>query len=226
MDSDDEEEQMFIELFEEEMTAAAQDEEHMLILACLSGLYAETAIGRRGGSAPSRRKCKPRQRMEGYCILCADYFANNPLHGEAVFRHHFRMSRKLFLKIVYALRGYDSYFRCKLDCTGMAGFSALQKCTVAMRMLAYGPPGDSTDNYLRMAESIAFDCFYRFCRTAVFGDIYFRSPTVQDTAQILAFNEARGFLGYLEALTTCIGNERTVCFPGRECTRVTKKVAL
>jgi hypothetical protein len=91
MDSDDEEDQMFAEIFEE-MAAAAQDEEHMLILACLSGLYAETAIGRRGGSAPGRRKCKPRQRMEGYCILYADYFADNPLHGEAVFRRHFRMS--------------------------------------------------------------------------------------------------------------------------------------
>jgi hypothetical protein len=81
----------------------------------------------------------------------------------------------------------------------MAGFSVLQKCTVAMQMLAYGAPGDSTDDYLRMAESITFDCFYRFCRAviAVFGDIYLRSPTVQDTAQILAFNEARGFLGML-----------------------------
>jgi hypothetical protein len=133
MDSDDEEEQMFTEIFAEEMAAAAQDEEHMLILAFLSGLYAETAIGRRGGSAPGHRKCKPRERMEGYCILYADYFADNPLHGGAVFRHRFRMSRKLFLKIVYALRDYDSYFRCKLDCTGMAGFSVLQKCTVVCR---------------------------------------------------------------------------------------------
>jgi hypothetical protein len=58
MDSDDEEEQMFTEIFEEEMAVAAQDEEHMLILACLSGLYAETAIGRRGGSAPGRRKSR------------------------------------------------------------------------------------------------------------------------------------------------------------------------
>jgi hypothetical protein len=112
------------------------------------------------------------------------------------------MSRKLFLKIVYALRDYDSYFRCKLDCTGMAGFSALQKCTVAMRMLAYGAPGDTTDDCLRMAESTAFDYFYRFCRAviAVFGDTYLRSPTVQDTAQILAFNEARGFLGMLGSI--------------------------
>jgi hypothetical protein len=106
------------------------------------------------------------------------------------------MSQKLFLKIVYALREYDSYFRCKLDCTGMAGFSALQKCTVAMRMLAYGSPGDSTDDYLWMAESTAFDCSYR----AVFGDIYLRSPTVQDTAHILAFNEARGFSGMLGSI--------------------------
>jgi hypothetical protein len=43
MDSDDDEEQMFAEIFEEEMAAAAQDEEHMLILSCLSDLYAETA---------------------------------------------------------------------------------------------------------------------------------------------------------------------------------------
>jgi hypothetical protein len=58
MDSDDKEEQMFAEIFEEEMAATAQDEEHMLILACLPGLYTEMAIGRRGGSAPARRKCK------------------------------------------------------------------------------------------------------------------------------------------------------------------------
>jgi hypothetical protein len=140
--------------------------------------------------------------MEGYCILYADYFTDNPLRGEAVFRRRFRMSRKLFLKIVYALRDYDSFFRCKLDCTSMAGFSALQKCTVAIRMLAYGSPGDSTDDYLRMAESIAFDCFYRFCMAviAVFGDIYLRSPTVQDTAQILAFNKAREFSGMLGSI--------------------------
>jgi hypothetical protein len=55
MDSDDEEEQMFAKLFEEEMAAAAQYEEHILILACVSGLYAEKAIGRRGGSAPASR---------------------------------------------------------------------------------------------------------------------------------------------------------------------------
>ncbi|KAK1626945.1 hypothetical protein QYE76_001260 [Lolium multiflorum] len=129
MDSDEEEEQMLAELFEEEMETAAQDEEHMLILACLSGLYVEKAIGRRG-------------------------------------------------------------------------FSALQKCTVAMRMLAYGAPGDPADDYLRMAESTTLDYFYRFCRAVivVFGNIYLRSPTIEDTTQILAFNEARGFPGMLGSI--------------------------
>jgi hypothetical protein len=224
MDSDDKEEQMFAEMFEEEMASAAQDEEHMLILACLSGLYTEAATGRRGGSAPGRKKRKPRQRMEGYCILYAD----NPLHGEAIFRRRFRMSRKLFLKIVYALRDYDSYFRCKLDCTGMAGFSALQKCTVAMRMLAYGAPGDTTDDYLRMAESTAFDCFYRFCRAviAVFGDTYLRSPTVQDIARIFAFNEARGFLGMLGSIDCMHWKWKNCPFSWQRMYKGHKKAAL
>jgi hypothetical protein len=57
-------------------------------------------------------------------------------------------------------------------------------------MLPYGAPGDSTNDYLRMAKSTAFDCFYWFCKAviAVFGDTYLRSLTVQNTAQILVFN--------------------------------------
>jgi hypothetical protein len=65
-------------------------------------------------------------------------------------------------------------------------------------MLAYGAPGDTTDDYLRMAESTVFDYFYRFCKAviAVFGDTYLRSPTIQDTA----FNEAREFPGMLGSI--------------------------
>ncbi|XP_071683649.1 uncharacterized protein [Lolium perenne] len=85
---------------------------------------------------------------------------------------------------------------CKLDCTGMAGFFALQKCMVAMRMLAYEAPGDSADDYLRMTESTTLDCFYRFCRAVI---AVFR-PNVEDTARILAFNEARGFSGMLGSI--------------------------
>jgi hypothetical protein len=74
-----------------------------------------------GGSMLGRRKSKPRQRMVGYCMLYADYFVHDPLHGDTVFRHHFWMSRKLFLKIVGNLREVD-YFKLKRDTIGELGF--------------------------------------------------------------------------------------------------------
>jgi hypothetical protein len=122
MDSDDE--TMFAALMDEEAEiAVSDDEEHLMILSCLMVLYARSdAKPRLGGSAPGRRKSKPRQRLEGYCILYADYFADDPLHGEVVFWCHFRMSRKLFLDIVYAVWRFDNYFICKKDCTRMVGF--------------------------------------------------------------------------------------------------------
>jgi hypothetical protein len=131
MDSDDE--TMFAALMEEEAEIiVADDEEHLMMLSCLMVLYARTdAKPRRGGLAPGRCKSKPRQRLEGYCILYAKYFRDDPLHGEVVFRRHFRMSRKLFLDIFYVVWLFDNYFISKKDCTGMVGFSSLQKCTDA-----------------------------------------------------------------------------------------------
>jgi hypothetical protein len=50
------------------------------------------------------------------------------------------MSRKLFLDIFYEVRCFNTYFICQKDCIGMIGFSILQKCIAALRMLAYGAP--------------------------------------------------------------------------------------
>jgi hypothetical protein len=109
----------------------------LAILISLFAMIAEEDKPIIGGSASGHRKSKPR---EGYCMLYADYFANDPLHGDAVFRRRFRMSRKLFLKIVENLREID-YFKLKRDAVGELGFSTIQKCTMDLRMLAYGIAG-------------------------------------------------------------------------------------
>ena len=147
-------------------------------------------------------KAKNRHRLEGYGMLYSDYFADAPLHSEKTFRCCYRMSRKLFLGIVNSIREFNSYFKCKMDCTGTLGFTSIQKCTTTMRMLAYGAPGDSLDDYGRMAECTTIECFYKFCRVvvAVFGPQYLRTPNAEDTAQILEQNEARGFLGILGSI--------------------------
>jgi hypothetical protein len=54
-----------------------------------------------------------------------------------------------------------------MDYIGIDVFSSLQKCITALRMLAYGAPGDAQENYICMANSTAMECMYRFCKEVV-----------------------------------------------------------
>jgi hypothetical protein len=69
-------------------------------------------------------------------------------------------------------------------------------------MLAYGVAGDLIDEYLRMSESTCLESMYKFCKAmiAVFGTIYLREPTVEDTARLLSINEERRFLGMIGSI--------------------------
>ena len=110
MDRDDE---LMIQLKEEENNNADEDE-HLAIIVCLLQQQPNEATNAepiRGGSSDGRRKTKPRKRMEGHCILYADYFTEVRTFTAKDFRRRFWMNRDLFLRLVHGVREYDtSYF--------------------------------------------------------------------------------------------------------------------
>jgi hypothetical protein len=132
----------------------------------------------RGGSKRGKRRNINRHREVGAMLLDAHYFNDDATHSPKEFRHRFRMNKELFFKIVHGVREYDKYFMDKKDCTGLWGFTSIQKCTAAaVRCLAYGAPPDTANDYLRMIESTCTETLYRFCRAviAVFAKKIFES---------------------------------------------------
>nr|XP_051202193.1 uncharacterized protein LOC127315779 [Lolium perenne] len=153
-------------------------------------------VPRRGCSKPGKRRNINRHREAGAMLLDVDY------HWRKEFGRRFRMNKDLFLKIVHGIREYDTYFMAKRDCTGLWGFTSIHKRTNAMRCLAYRAPPDTSNDYLRMAESTCTETLYKFCRAfiAVFGKDYLRAPIADDTARILQKNATRGFPGMLGSI--------------------------
>jgi hypothetical protein len=154
-----------------------------------------------GGSVPGHIYIN-RDREAADRRLYNDYFADNPLYNESMFRRRFRMSRSLFIHIVDAVKDHDPYFQQRADSTGRLGLSPLQKVTAVFRMLAYGVAADATDEYVKIGESTAIQSMKRFCRAIVeiFTDQYLRTPTANDIARLLYIGKKRGFPGMLGSL--------------------------
>lgn len=73
--------------------------------------------------------------------------------------------------------------------------TALQKCTAAIRILAYGAAYDQVDEYMRMAASTVKSCLTHFVNGLidVFGPMYLRAPNPSDLRHLLHVAEERGF---------------------------------
>ena len=96
------------------------------------------------------RQYRYRDRVSGDTRLLNDYFVENPVYDETLFRRRFRLSRSLFLRIVHTLQQHNNYFVQKINAANIIGLSDEQKMTVALRMLAYGMSADSIDEYVRI----------------------------------------------------------------------------
>ena len=91
------------------------------------------------GSLPGRAPALDRKRERGHDMLFYDYFhPTKALFTPKQFRRRFRMSRPLFSRIMDGVKVYDDWFIAKEDAIGKVGLSSYQKCTAAIRMLAYG----------------------------------------------------------------------------------------
>ncbi|KAL0824513.1 hypothetical protein Bca101_048190 [Brassica carinata] len=160
--------------------------------------YIESALTKQ----PKTRVYIERDREVGHIQLWQDYFSENPTYTHDLFRRRFRMNKSLFLRIVERLGNEVPYFQQRRNGHGRNGLSTLQKCTSAMRMLAYGRAGDANDEYLRLGASTAILCLENFADAIiqVFGDEYQRKPTPEDLQRLLDSGEARGFPGMIGSI--------------------------
>jgi hypothetical protein len=109
-------------------------------------------------SVKGRKPNIKRNHEKGYYQLYRNYFhPTHPIFDAQRFRRCYGMSRKLFLTILNGVRVHDDYFTARLDATGKLGFTSYQKCSAAIRMLAYGVTDDLIDKYLQMSESTCLE---------------------------------------------------------------------
>ncbi|XP_047942715.1 uncharacterized protein LOC125189484 [Salvia hispanica] len=78
-------------------------------------------------------------------------------------------------------------FTLRHDATGRPGLSTYQKCTVAIRQLAFAGPADMFDEYLQMGETTALKTLRQFCKSikAIFKGEYLRKPTGEECQRLI-----------------------------------------
>ncbi|XP_042059628.1 uncharacterized protein LOC121804156 [Salvia splendens] len=171
----------------------------------------------------------PRDHIGAHQRLYNDYFAEQPRFGEAFFLRHFRMRRPLFISIVNALERRYNYFRFREDASGRPGHSPIQKCTAAIRQLAYGGASDMFEEYLHIGETTASECLKHFCQDVIhiFRERYIRKPTPKDCQALMdVHGMMHGFLGILGSTDCMHWSGRTAPPSGKGSTRPTSKARI
>ncbi|KAJ9546702.1 hypothetical protein OSB04_019245 [Centaurea solstitialis] len=96
---------------------------------------------------------------------------------------------------------------------GVKGLSPLQKCTSAIRQLAYESAADSIDEYLRMSETTSRECLDSFCQGIIhlYRQKYLRKPTVNDVQAFYALHDGRHGLPSMLSSIDCMHWYRKNC---------------
>ncbi|KAH1189881.1 hypothetical protein GmHk_20G057563 [Glycine max] len=158
------------------------------------------AMQQQGNNSQQRR---PRRVINRNCEdehlqLMIDYFSENSIYTETQFQCRFRMWRQLFIRIFNALSNHNEYFQMRPIAIGRMGLSPLQKCTAAIRILAYKSLVDCVDEYIRIGECTTTQCLQKFVRD-IWSE-YLRKPNNNDINRVLQIGDARGFPGMLGSI--------------------------
>lgn len=91
-------------------------------------------------------------------------------------------------------------------CKHTIGFTPLQKCTIALRQLAYATSPDAPYENLRMSRHIARQSLHKFGKYTVrlYGPRYLHKPTCSDIQKLYVhhsnLHDVLGILGSLDCL--------------------------
>lgn len=158
---------------------------------------------RNAGSVPGR-KVVYRERVEGHNRLMRFYFNTEPepIYDDKAFRRRYRMSKRLFNRILSDMLEHNDFYKQKRDATHKLGASPHQKLTAAMRQLAYGISADALDEIIGISAELARESLLTFCQDVVdiYEEEYLRRPTQEDVDRLLKENKKRGFPGMLGSL--------------------------
>ncbi|KAI3700667.1 hypothetical protein L2E82_45304 [Cichorium intybus] len=176
------------------------DEAIDLAISIRQRIIEELDSGESSNTGGHTRRFIERERDAAQQRLFKEYFIDNSTYSDYQFRRRFRMNKSLFLKIVGDVEAANVYFKQRPNAAGILGFHPIQKCTAALRMLAYGTIADALDESIRMAERTSRETLQYFCETVIhlYQGRYMRAPTPNDIRQLYAHHgHVHGFPGML-----------------------------
>lgn len=181
------------------------DDDFSPIFELLADDDGEDSTRIRGGSRPGRSRNLERNRAVGAVQLYNDYLSVDCIYPVHLFNRRFRVSRERFFSICDELEQSCDFFKTKKDATGLQGFNKYQKCTAALRMLAYGGSSDSVDEYLRMASSTVMECMKQFAKGIyeTYREQYLAPPNEEQTETLLKKGSILGFPGMIGSIDCC-----------------------
>ncbi|XP_023736868.2 protein ALP1-like [Lactuca sativa] len=191
------------------MSSSSSSEEFQTIfdtaIACVQMAEQTYNVVCNNAAASSQQRTRRyiyRNREEANQRLVQDYFAENATYQGYYFRRRFRMLKGLFERIVEDVTRECSFFQQRYDARGTPGFTLLQKCTAALRQLAYDISPDALDESFRMSARTARDSLHFFCKTVIqfYGPKYLRKPTRKLQAHHASVHGFPGMLGSLDCL--------------------------